>query len=58
MRSSKAATELMKKAQSYAASKNMPLLVAVVSGEDVLRKDKLYEHLGFRYLGGVYARGF
>jgi hypothetical protein len=38
--------------------RGLPLLMAVVNGEDVERKDKFYARHGFTRIGGVYNRGF
>jgi hypothetical protein len=38
--------------------RELPLLMAVVHGEDVVRKDAFYERHGFTRVGGVYSRGF
>jgi L-amino acid N-acyltransferase YncA len=49
--------QLLRRASRYAKMRGLPLLMAVVNGVDVDRKDKLYKRLGFRHIGGVYSRG-
>jgi hypothetical protein len=38
--------------------RGLPLLMAVVHGEDVARKDNFYERHGLARVGGVYLRDF
>lgn len=56
-RSSKHASNLLEAAYKYAIMLGLPLKMAIVSGEDVKRKDAYYARKGFRYLGGIYTKG-
>ena len=51
------ASHLLRSAVEYATMRGLPLLTAVVNGEDVERKDKFYARHGFTRIGGVYSRG-
>lgn len=57
-RASRIASRLLRAASDYANMRGLPLLMAVVNGEDVERKDKFYARHGFTRIGGVYNRGF
>jgi GNAT superfamily N-acetyltransferase len=57
-RTSRIASHLLRAALEYATMRELPLLMAVVHGEDVVRKDAFYERHGFTRVGGVYSRGF
>ena len=57
-RASRIASLLLRSATEYATMRGLPLLMAVVNGEDVERKDKFYARHGFTRIGGVYNRGF
>lgn len=57
-RTSRVASHLLRAAAEYATMRGLPLLMAVVHGEDVVRKDNFYERHGFARVGGVYSRGF
>lgn len=57
-RSSRIASHLLRAASEYATIRGLPLLMAVVNGEDVERKDWFYARHGFQRIGGVYHRGF
>lgn len=57
-RASRIASHLLRAAVGYATMRGLPLLMAVVNGEDVERKDKFYARHGFSRIGGVYNRGF
>jgi GNAT superfamily N-acetyltransferase len=57
-RASRIASHLLRAASEYATMRGLPLLMAVVNGEDVERKDKFYARHGFTRIGGVYNRGF
>ena len=57
-RTSRVASLLLRNATEYATMRGLPLLMAVVNGEDVERKDKFYARHGFTRIGGVYNRGF
>lgn len=47
---------LIRAAKAYASACGLPLIMAVISGTDVERKDKLYGRLGLMRVGGVYLR--
>lgn len=53
-RASKAATLLLKRAKEYAKIKGLPLMMAVVSGVDVDRKDQFFARQNFKKVGGAY----
>jgi len=57
-RTSRIASGLLRSAVEYATMRKLPLLMAVVHGEDVARKDDFYARQGFDRVGGVYSRGF
>ena len=57
-RVSRVASKLLRAATEYATMRELPLLMAVVHGEDVERKDQFYVRHGFSRVGGVYSRGF
>lgn len=57
-RASRIASHLLRAAIDYATMRGLPLLMAVVNGEDVERKDKFYQRHGLVRVGGVYNRGF
>ena len=52
------APRLLRSGMEYAKMRGLPLLMAVVHGEDVVRKDNFYQRHGFERVGGVYSRGF
>jgi len=56
-RATRIASHLLRSAVEYATMRGLPLLTAVVNGEDVERKDKFYARHGFTRIGGVYSRG-
>ena len=56
-RKSTLGSRLLRAASQYASISRLPLLMAVVSGEDVSRKDAFYSRHGFSRIGGVFARG-
>lgn len=56
-RASRIASHLLRAATDYATMRGLPLLMAVVNGEDVERKDKFYQRHGLVRIGGVYNRG-
>lgn len=56
-RTSRIASHLLRSATQYATMRGLPLLMAVVHGEDVQRKDNFYARHGFSRIGGVYSRG-
>jgi GNAT superfamily N-acetyltransferase len=47
--------DLLKTARDYAILKEVPLVQTIFTGEDVERKCKLYQRLGFRKMGGVFG---
>lgn len=53
-RASRAALLLLKKAKEYARLRGLPLMMAVVSGVDVDRKDQFFMRQDFKKVGGVY----
>jgi L-amino acid N-acyltransferase YncA len=57
-RTSRIASRLLRAASDYATIRGLPLLMAVVHGEDIVRKDHFYARHGFARVGGVYSRGF
>lgn len=57
-RTSRIASHLLRAASEYANIRGLPLLMAVVHGEDVVRKDNFYARHKFQRIGGVYCRGF
>lgn len=57
-RVSRVASHLLRAATEYATMRGIPLMMAVVHGEDVVRKDHFYARHGFQRVGGVYTRGF
>jgi len=57
-RTSRIASHLLRAATEYATMRGLPLMMAVVHGEDVVRKDHFYARHGFQRVGGVYTRGF
>ena len=57
-RTSRIASHLLRSATQYATMRGLPLLMAVVHGEDVARKDNFYERHGLARVGGVYLRDF
>jgi GNAT superfamily N-acetyltransferase len=56
-RTSRIASHLLRAATEYATMRGLPLMMAVVHGEDVQRKDNFYARHGFIRVGGVYSRG-
>jgi len=44
-------------AKKLAASQGLPLIMATINGVEVERKDKLYQRMGFKRMGGTYAWG-
>lgn len=56
-RASRFASHLLKAAQEYATMRDLPLLMGVTHGGDVLRKDLFYSRHGMNRIGGIYARG-
>lgn len=56
-RASRFASSLLKAGQEYATMRNLPLLMGVTHGGDVLRKDLFYTRHGMTRIGGIYARG-
>ena len=55
-RTSTAARDLLKAAKLL-EKENLPVLLATVTGKDVDRKDFLYERLGYKKIGSVFAVG-
>ena len=49
------AVKLLQSAQNCAKMKGLPLMLAVVDGNDVERKDAFYRRRGFKNAGGIYV---
>lgn len=56
-RASTLARDLLAAGERYAAGQGMPLLVGVLSGQDLERKGAWFERRGYRALGGLYLKG-
>lgn len=56
-RKSRAALLLLERAKTCAKIMGLPICGAIMTGFEPERKDKLYEHSGFKYLGGIWAIG-
>ena len=54
-RSSRAALALMRRFRDAAKQMRVPLRMAVFNGNDVERKDRFFERVGFRKVGGFYT---
>lgn len=54
-RASRAASLLLRKAKERAKIKGLPLVLAANSGDDIPRKVKLYERMGFRQVGASFT---
>jgi GNAT superfamily N-acetyltransferase len=48
------AVKLLREAQNYAKIRDLPLMLAVVDGNDIERKDAFYIRMGFQNAGGIY----
>jgi GNAT superfamily N-acetyltransferase len=53
-RASQYAIKLLQKAKERATIEGLPLLLGVVDGKDVERKDMFYVRQGFKKAGGIY----
>lgn len=51
------ARDLLAAGERYAAQHRAPLLIGVLSAEDILRKDAWFRRRGYRALGGLYLKG-
>lgn len=47
--------DLLKAARDYAIMNKVPMQLSILSGEDIDRKDKLYQRLGLRKVGFTYT---
>lgn len=56
-RSSSAALKLIKAAREIAGKMGVPLLMSVLNGVDVERKENFYTKMGFKKVGGTYGSG-
>lgn len=56
-RASRVGLNLLNAAKRSAEKAMLPLIMGVVHGGDIQRKDKFFERNGFTRLGGTYARG-
>lgn len=57
-RRSTVARRLLEAGKRLATDSGLPLMLAVVDGRDVERKDAFYERGGFNRIGGVFAYNF
>jgi N-acetylglutamate synthase-like GNAT family acetyltransferase len=55
-RASRAAVELLKSYKSCAEEAGLPATVGVATADDLVRKDRFFERMGFKRLGGFYRR--
>lgn len=56
-RASTLACDLLAAGERYAAGQGLPLLIGVLSGQDVDRKATWFERRGYRHLGGLFLKG-
>jgi hypothetical protein len=56
-RASTLARDLLAAGERYAAGQGLPLLIGVLSGEDLARKADWFGRRGYRALGGLYLKG-
>lgn len=56
-RASTLARDLLAAGERYAAGQGLPLLIGVLSGEDLARKAEWFGRRGYRALGGLYLKG-
>lgn len=56
-RASSLARDLLAAGERYAAGQGLPLLIGVLSGEDLARKAEWFGRRGYRALGGLYLKG-